>query len=259
MSGFLFHDIIFGPVKSRRLGNSLGINLLPVSKKYCSFNCVYCECGWTTNDPSKKSIVLPKREEICHLLEQKLKNLTQNEFFPDNLTFAGNGEPTIHPDFHLIIKDTIALRDIYFPKTKITVLSNSSTIHKKEIFNALQLVDQNILKLDAGSQIQFERINKPQISLKINNIVNDLIKFKGELIIQTIFLKGVHNNKIVDNTTELEIQLWLNHIQKIMPKLVMIYSIDRPPPAKNLKKISTEKLHQIADKVNQIGIKTKIF
>ncbi len=258
MSGFLFHDIIFGPVRSRRLGSSLGINLLPVARKICSFNCIYCECGWTPNEDAEKSS-LPKREKINHLLEKKLQELKENNMPPDNLTFAGNGEPTIHPEFDLIVKDTIALRDKYFPKASTTVLSNSSMIHEKKIFEALKMVDKSILKLDAGSQEQFERINLPHAQKKLENIVGDLSKFKGDVIIQTLFLRGTHNDQSIDNTSEKEIQLWLQHLEKIKPQYVMIYPIDRKTPAKDLEKISSEELHQIAERVHQLGIKTEIF
>ncbi len=258
MSGFLFHDIIFGPVKSRRLGSSLGINLLPLARKFCSFNCIYCECGWS---PEKSSVDehLPKREEIARLLEEKLQELKENNMPPDNLTFAGNGEPTIHPEFALIVKDTIALRDKYFPDAFTTVLSNSSMIHKNDIFEALKLVDQNILKLDAGSQEQFERINLSSSSLKLEHIVAILSEFKGDVIIQTLFLRGHYNDQVIDNTTEEEVNLWLEHLKKIKPRLVMMYPIDRKTPAKDLQKISSEELQSIAEKVHQLGIKTEIF
>jgi len=258
MSGFLFHDIIFGPVKSRRLGSSLGINLLPLARKFCSFNCIYCECGWSPKASSEKEN-LPKREDIYRLLEEKLQELKENNMPPDNLTFAGNGEPTIHPEFALIVKDTIALRDKYFPDAFTTVLSNSSMIHKEEIFEALKLVDQNILKLDAGSQEQFERINLPSSNLKLENIVDILCNFNGDVIIQTLFLRGTYNDQVIDNTSEKEISLWLEHLEKIKPRLVMMYPIDRKTPVKELEKISSEELHQIAERVHLLGIKTEIF
>ncbi len=258
MSGFLFHDIIFGPVRSRRLGSSLGINLLPLARKFCSFNCIYCECGWSPKDAKEKES-LPRREDIAKLLEEKLQELKENDMPPDNITFAGNGEPTIHPEFDLIVKDTIALRDKYFPDALTTVLSNSSMIHKKEIFEALKLVDQNILKLDTGSQEQFERINLPPSNLKLDNVVDILGNFNGDVIVQTLFLKGSYNDQVIDNTTEEEISLWLEHLKKINPRLVMMYPIDRKTPAKDLEKISSEKLQEIAERVHQLGIKTEIF
>jgi len=258
MSGFLFHDIIFGPVRSRRLGSSLGINLLPLARKFCSFNCIYCECGWSPEEAKEKES-LPKRKDIAQMLEKKLQELKENDMPPDNITFAGNGEPTIHPEFDLIVKDTISLRDKYFPDALTTVLSNSSMIHKEEIFEALKLVDQNIMKVDAGTQEQFERINLPPSYLNLNNIVDILSEFKGDVIVQTLFLRGRYKDQVIDNTTEEEISLWLEHLKKINPRLVMIYPIDRKTPAKELEKISSEELHKIADRVNTLGIKTEIF
>jgi wyosine [tRNA(Phe)-imidazoG37] synthetase (radical SAM superfamily) len=258
MSGFLFDEIIFGPVKSRRLGVSLGINLLPTKQKFCSFNCIYCECGWNP-ETVKDKIVLPKRAELSVLLEKKLQDLQKNNLTPDAITFAGNGEPTIHPEFNLIVKDTIALRDKYFPNAKTTVLSNSSMIHKKEIFEALKLVDNNILKLDTGSQEQFERICQAHAHLQIHDIVDYLCQYKGDVIIQTLFLRGSYNGKTVDNTTEYELDLWLGHLKKIKPKMVMIYPIDRSTPAKNLEKASSKELQKIAERVHQIGLKTEIY
>ena len=211
------------------------------------------------SDPRDLAIDLSRVQSIAGSSLRKLQELKENDMPPDNLTFAGNGEPTIHPAFDLIVKDTIALWDKYFPNASTTVLSNSSMIFKKDIFEALKMVDKNIMKLDTGSQEQFEKINLPHIQLKLKNIVEDLCKFKGDVIIQTLFLRGTYNDQRIDNTSGKEIQLWLQHLEKIKPKLVMMYPIDRKTPARNLEKITTEELHRIADRVNQIGIKTEIF
>lgn len=258
MSGFLFSEIIFGPVKSRRLGVSLGINLLPTEYKYCTFNCIYCECGWTEKKNSKK-IQIPKRSEIYLQLEKKLIDLTTNKITPDNITFAGNGEPTIHPEFTEIVEDTIALKNKYFPKASTTVLSNASQIHKAKIINALQKVDNNILKLDAGSGDQFQKINLPNANFTLEKLVNRLCQFKGDLIIQTLFLSGNYQGEKIDNTTEEELKLWHNHLKRIKPKLVMIYSLDREAPTKDVMKIPLEKLNEIASGVNQLGIQTEVY
>ncbi len=258
MSGFLFNEIIFGPVKSRRLGVSLGINLLPTEYKCCTYNCIYCECGWTEKKNSKK-IPLPKRDEIYSDLKEKLIDLTANKITPDNLTFAGNGEPTIHPEFAGIVEDTIALRNQYFPNASTTVLSNASQIHKAEIINALRKVDNSILKLDAGSNDQFQKINLPSARLSIEKLVKQLCQFNGDLIIQTLFLSGFHNGERIDNTTKEELSLWIEHLKLIKPKLVMIYSLDRETPAKDMLKIPFWKLNEIASSVYQIGIKTEVY
>ncbi len=258
MSGFLFHETVFGPVMSRRLGVSLGINLLPVDYKYCTFNCVYCECGWTHKKPEGGG-GLPGRHEVKELLEKKLKSLKENGQAPDAITFAGNGEPTIHPDFPEVIEDTISLRDQYYPESKITVLSNASMLHRKQVFDALLSVDNNIQKLDAGSEKVFQLINQAAGKLTLGQVVEQLCLFSGKLIVQTLFLRGTHNGTFIDNTTDDEIEAWVKLLVKINPEYVMIYSIDRATPEQDLQKISFEKLSEIAEMVNRAGIKTKVF
>lgn len=258
MAGFLFHDIIFGPVRSRRLGISLGINPLSVDKKLCTFNCIYCECGWTDKHNAGKR-ELPGRNTIREYLEQKLIELKDSEITPDSLTFAGNGEPSIHPDFHGIIDDTIELRDKHFPQALITVLSNSTTLHKDEVFEALKKVDQNILKLDAGTEDTYRKINQVQTKTRLKDVVENLQKFNGKLIVQTLFLRGKFKDEIVDNTTEEEISLWLGYLDKIRPEYVMIYPIDRSTPAEDLEKVPSEELEAIAERVNDLGIRTRIY
>ena len=258
MSGFLFNEVIFGPVNSRRLGVSLGINLLPTNYKYCTYNCIYCECGWNKKHESGH-LPLPKREEISKLLKEKLEGLKQEGITPENITFAGNGEPTIHPDFAEIIDDTIAIRNQYLPEAAITVLSNASLSHKSHIHDALLKVDNNILKLDAGSNTQFHRINLANSNTNIDKLVDHLCSYNGDLIVQTLFLKGTHEGEIIDNTTEEEINLWLKHLSRIKPKMVMIYPIDRETPAQDLHKIPKEKLTEIAARVNELGIETEVY
>ncbi len=259
MSGFLFSETIFGPVKSRRLGNSLGINLLPNNKKVCTFDCIYCECGWTGKDaePQHK---LPTRHEVAEALESKLIILKAHNNIPDSITFAGNGEPTIHPEFTAIIDDTIALRNSFFPLADITVLSNSSTIHKQEIFNALKKVDNNILKLDAGLEATFQQINRPISSdISLHRIVQNLRKFGKKAIIQTLFLTGEVDGKPVDNTTTAEVHAWLGHIRLIKPRYVMLYPIDRQTPAEGLKVVPKEELMKIAEKLKMYRIKFSVY
>jgi len=258
MSGFLFHETVFGPVMSRRLGVSLGINLLPVDYKYCTFNCIYCECGWTHQKP-KGSAGLPGRDDVKMMLEQKLKILKDDGQTPDAITFAGNGEPTIHPDFPEIIDDTIGLRDQYFPEAKITVLSNASMLHREKIYNALKAVDHNIQKLDAGSENLFRLINQPEGKLNLEQVVEHLCNFKGKLIVQTLFLRGIHDGAVIDNTTDHEVDAWISLLRKIDPEYVMIYPIDRATPEQDIEKVSFDELNKIAEKVNLAGIKTKVF
>jgi wyosine [tRNA(Phe)-imidazoG37] synthetase (radical SAM superfamily) len=258
MSTFLFDDIVFGPVKSRRFGVSLGINLLPLNYKYCTFNCIYCECGWTFKKNSEK-INLAKREDIKKRLEEQLIKMKEEGKAPDNITFAGNGEPTVHPKFAEIIDDTIVLRNEYFPKAEITVLSNSSMLHKKQVFEALNKIDNNVLKLDSAIEETFQKINQPIKGLTIKKIIKEIKKFEGNQLIQTLFIRGKLNNKLIDNTSVPEIEAWLNALKEIKPKSVMLYPIERDTPAEDLIKVPKEELLKIAEKVEAIGIKTQVY
>lgn len=254
----LFHDIVFGPVKSRRLGVSLGINLLPVEAKYCTFNCIYCECGWT-HEKIRGSKKLPGRELVMERLEEKLKSMHEKGMRPDAITFAGNGEPTIHPQFPEILDDAIRLRDEYFPEATVSVLTNASTLDNPGIFHALKKTGNSILKLDAGTEKMFRLINGPRTGITLRSIVEKLKEFNGELIIQTLFLRGEIGGKKADNTAEPEISRWLEHIRDIRPKYVMIYPIDRETPLASLEKISFRELGQIADRVEKLGIKAQVY
>jgi len=257
MGTFLFSEIIFGPIKSRRLGVSLGINLLPTDYKFCTFNCVYCECGWTLK--ADKKIKLPSREEVKNELEKVLKQYAENAKEINSITFAGNGEPTIHPQFAEVIDDTIELREKWMPQAQISVLSNASQLNKQKVTDALKKIDRNILKLDAGTEETYQRINQAQGHLKFDKIVDYLKSFDGKLIIQTLFLKGEHDGQHFDNTTPKEVNAWLKLLKEIKPQSVMLYPIDRDTPAKNLQKIDKNKLDQIASMVEQLGIKTDVY
>lgn len=258
MSTFLFDEIIFGPVRSRRLGVSLGINLLPATKKICNFNCIYCECGWTYNTNTKGQ-KLPTRKEVYKALDLKLAAMKEKHQVPDVITFAGNGEPTLHPEFPGIIDDSIKLRNKYFPDSKIAVLSNSTLITKPEIKNALLKVDSNILKLDSAFDLTVKIHNQPRVNVEVNKLIRNLKKFNGELIIQTLFLRGIYDGRKIDNTTPVEISAWLQAIEKIRPSEVMIYTISRDTPEEGqLKKIPLAELKDIASLVNKLGIRTQV-
>lgn len=258
MSGFLFNDIIFGPVKSRRFGVSLGVNLLPETMKYCTFNCIYCECGLTDADQDKKAKI-PSAARITEALSERFAALSSEGLTPDNITFAGNGEPTIHPGFAEIVDRTIELRNLYFPKALITVLSNSTRLHIVKVKEALLKLDNNVLKLDAGSQEMFDRINRPLSPVKLESIVGQLAGFGGNLTIQTLFVRGLVDGCIIDNTSETEISLWIGHLLKIKPKLVMLYSIDRGTPERGLEKIGAAELNLIAERLAAQGIPSEVF
>ena len=254
---FLVEPLVFGPIKSRRLGKSLGINLMPKIGKICSFDCIYCECGW--NPDSKINSGLPKKEVFEQTLEKRLQELKGSEEEPDSITFSGNGEPTLHPDFADIIDITIRLRNIYIPNAKISVLTNGTMLHKEEIFEAISRVDNNIIKIDGGTYSTIKAINKPNVDFNLERYIDTLRKFNGDLIIQTCFLRGQHNGMTIDNTTEDEIKLWCEHIKKINPKKVMIYAIDRETPEKNLEKISQTELETIGNHLRQSGFEVECF
>lgn len=258
MSAILFDKLVFGPVYSRRLGISLGINLLPTDSKYCNFDCIYCECGWSKNGQGQKK-KLPDRNDLKEVLSAKLQELRGTINEPDAITFAGNGEPTIHPDFVGIIDDTIEIRNKYSPHTIISVLSNASMIHKEKVRKALMKVEKNILKLDTGVESTFNNLNRSAGNLSLNQIVNKLQLFKGKLIIQTLFVRGYYNGHFIDNTTREEVNAWLPLVKMINPEYVMIYPIDRGTPVKELEKISGSELNEIAKRVEKEGIKTEVY
>jgi wyosine [tRNA(Phe)-imidazoG37] synthetase (radical SAM superfamily) len=258
MATFLFDKIIFGPVKSRRLGKSLGINLLPTARKVCNFNCIYCECGWTQN-LSTKNTDFPSRKQVYSALEEKLTEMKKDGSHPDAITYAGNGEPTLHPDFPGIIDDSIILRDIYFPEAKIAVLSNSTTISDPMIKAALLRVDMNILKLDSAFDKTIMIHNQPSSAVKVDELIEHLKSFNGKLIIQTLFLRGVHNGQIIDNTTHSELEAWLKALKEIGPEEVMIYTISRDiPDESELMKIPVKELNSIASMVRKSGMKVRV-
>lgn len=258
MAGILFDEIVFGPVKSRRFGVSLGINLLPLHGKLCSFNCVYCECG-LTNEAKKEKLVLFSTSEINASLQSRFEALKSGGLEPDNITFAGNGEPTLHPDFETIIDNTIRLRDEFFPRAMITVLSNSTRLDRPTVKRALLRIDNNVLKLDTGTNATFQAINRPTFPITLERIIKELKNFEGNLVIQTMLIRGEVDGKHVDNTTEAELTLWLKHIREINPKLVMLYPIDRQTPYRTLEKVPEAEFQALAARIETLGIKAEVF
>lgn len=251
----LFSDIIFGPIKSRRLGLSLGVNLLPLDSKLCSFDCIYCECGWAEGGHAPR---FNPRERVRELLGEKLREMTSAGTPPDVITFAGNGEPTMHPQFEEIIDDTIALRDEICPTAKISVLSNATMIGRESVRRALLRVDNNILKLDSAFDQTVRLIDNPQGNYSVARTVELMKLFEGKMIVQTMFLRGSYNGLVVDNTTEREVAAWLELIREIAPKRVMVYTIDRDTPAPDLEKVSVEELRRIAERVEALGIECSV-
>lgn len=257
MPTILFDEIIFGPVKSRRLGISLGINLLPTNGKLCTYDCIYCECGLNADSKGKS---LPDTASVVTALEQKLNEMHALGQHLDVITFAGNGEPTMHPGFTTIIDETIRLRNCYFPNAKVSVLSNASKADKPNIFDALLKVDQAILKLDTAFDETANILNQPVFkNFKTTNLVETLKRFKGKVIIQTLFIRGTHLGQSFDNTTDKEVEAWIGLLKVIKPESVMIYTIDREPAIKTMEKIPLSVLSRIASKVEQeTGIKTSV-
>jgi len=248
MDTHLFGSIIFGPVRSRRLGLSLGINLLPATKKICTFDCVYCECGWTDKTSADG---LPKAEEVISALENKLKEMQAAGELPDAITYAGNGEPTMHPAFDVIMQESVRLRNQYAPHAKITVLTNSTQLHKQKVANAIALADKGLLKLDSTDPKQFELINRAAKGIELESVMHFIEIFKGEKIIQTMMLRGESEGEKIDNTTEESLLALAAFVSKIDAIEWMIYPIDRPTPEKRLEKMSHEEMDRIGEFVRK--------
>ncbi len=258
MATFLFDSIVFGPVSSRRLGVSLGINLLPVSRKVCSYNCIYCECGWTP-DMTVTREKLPSRKAVYDALRAKLSEMKQKDKAPDVITYAGNGEPTLHPAFAGIIDDSVALRNEFFPGARVSVLSNGSMLHRKSVRDALKKVDMNILKLDSAIPGTVQQLNKPHVKVDPENLEKHTADFDGKFIIQTLFVRGECDGRKVDNTTPDEIAAWLEALSRLRPQQVMIYTIHRDTPLGNsLRKVPVSELNAIARRVSEMGIATTV-
>jgi len=253
----LFESIIYGPIHSRRLGISLGVNLMPVNHKLCTFDCVYCECGF--NHPAVKP-TLPTRYEVSSELEKTLQQLAQQ---PDVITFSGNGEPTLNPDFEGIIADTCALRNQYCPNAKVSVLTNSTQLGREDVVRALMQCDNRILKLDSAIDRTMRLIDRPvNEQLTVRHIINNLAQFNGNFTLQTCFLRGEvpdgEHTALIDNTTPEELEAWYKAVDELRPKNIMIYVIDRATPVKTLEKISREQMEAIAEPLRKKGYEVSV-
>ena len=234
----------------------MGINLMPADGKLCTFNCIYCECGF--NEDFCPKLPRPTREEVRTALEARLQDMRQNGPAPDVLTFAGNGEPTAHPHFPEIIEDILALRDKYFPQAKVSVLSNSTFIHKPAVFAALQKIDNNILKLDTVDEEYIRTLDRPSGHYSVEAIIEGMKAFHGHCIIQTMFLKGEYRGRDMDNTTDRFVLPWLERVKEVAPRQVMIYTIDRETPDHDLRKASHEELDRIGNLVREAGLEVSV-
>lgn len=252
MSTIIYPSPIFGPVHSRRLGISLGINLMPRDGKVCTFDCIYCECGY--NADRRPHTSRPTRTEVKTALEKQLADMAAQNQLPDVLTFAGNGEPTSHPDFKGIVEDTVSLRNKYCPKAKVSVLSNATLIERPDVFEALKMVDNNILKLDTVNLDYIKTVNRPTGKYNLEALIEKMKQFEGHCIIQTMFMHGTMNGQDVSNLSDDYIAPWLKTVAEINPRQVMIYTIDRETPDQELRKASHEELDNIVERLKTNGI-----
>ena len=257
MATSLFSEVIFGPIRSRRLGLSLGVNLLPTEAKLCNFDCIYCECGWNSDHCGSRRF--NDRTTVRDMLAAQLRKMAADGTPPDVITFAGNGEPTMHPEFEAIIDDTIALRDELCPSARVSVLSNATMIGRESVRRALERVDNNILKLDSAFDATVQLMNKPQqATYTVERTVSEMERFEGRMILQTMFLRGRVGEQPIDNTTEREVEAWLKIVERIRPQRVMVYTIDRDTPLETLEKVSVEDLRCIAERVEALGIECSV-
>lgn len=256
MSTVLYDSPIFGPVHSRRLGVSLGINLMPADGKICTFDCIYCECG--RNGEHHPRHHRPTRDEVREALRATLERMKSQGPKPDVLTFAGNGEPTANPEFPGIVDDVLALRDEFFPDAKVSVLSNGTRVTDSAIFNALKRIDNNIQKLDTVNPDYIRLIDSPVGHYDLDAVIKALCDFKGHVIIQTMFLTGTLDGRNMDNTTDEYVMPWLETLLKIAPSQVMIYTIDRETPVSTLRKAGHEALDRIAALLREKGLNTSV-
>lgn len=241
-SGFsecpLQDETVYGPVYSRRLGTSLGINPLPLSYKFCDFDCVYCQYGWT---PEKKGRERLKRvAELAREIEDAFRKLADAGHRVDCITIAGNGEPTIHPDFPEFVTALLKLRDHYFPGVKTGILSDASQAYRPEIKEALEKLDERYMKLDAGSPELIEQINRPRGNFNYDKMLKGLKNLKA-IVIQSLFMQGSY-----DNTGEIALREWSQTVRMLQPREVQIYTIDRRPADAGLRKVPSEELQRIA-------------
>lgn len=254
MQTVMYTSTIFGPIHSRRLGTSLGVNLMPADGKICSFDCLYCEAGYNAQGPGKAGI--PPRLEVARLLEEKLSEMEREGKPLDVITFSGNGEPTLHPDFEGVVDDTIRLRDRYYPSAKVSVLSNATRIGDEAVCRALRRVDNNILKLDSADPAIVTALDRPvDPGFDIAKVIDRLATFNGQAIVQTMLTRGEHEGRSIDNSDEASLDALIAAYRRIRPRSIMLYTIDRPTPEITLRKVSREELDAAAARIEkEIGI-----
>ncbi len=257
MATFLFDKIVFGPVQSRRLGVSLGINLLPLSKKYCNYDCLYCECGWSHLMPVKPGDI-PRRKDVAQALRETLAEMKMDGRTPDVITFAGNGEPTMHPDFAGIAEDTVSIRDEWFPGCRITLLTNATLLHTEKIRRAISLLDVNILKLDTAVERTFLRLNKPSPGITLERVIRNLTGYYGQKTLQTLFIRGKNSYADLDNTTGEEMEALLRAYRLIRPDSIMVYTFERDTAAGDIVRIPPGELESLAAVIRDEGYNVEL-
>lgn len=255
----LFENIIIGPIHSRRLGNSLGINLLPLKRKFCTYDCIYCECGWNEETIGNK-VDLPSYDDVSEQLRRRISELKAEGVSVDSFTFAGNGEPTLHPDFPKVVDLVVEMRNEHYPNAVITLLTNATQLSRPEIYEALMKLDNPVLKLDAGTIAMRNNINKPTAEkYSFDELVNNLIRFGNRGIIQTLLLRGTNDGKTISNVSDEDFGEYIKLLKKIGPKYVMLYAIDRATPEKNLEKLTVDELEFYAQQIRNEGIDVKVY
>ena len=255
----MLFETIIGPIHSRRLGSSLGINLLPQERKLCTYDCIYCECGWNS-ETENKAIKLPTFDEVSILLEKRLQELVAQKVPVDSFTFAGNGEPTLHPQFPQVVDFIIEMRDKYYPKAVTTLLTNATQLVRPEIFAAVHKLDNPVLKLDAGTASMRAAINKPNTPTPdFDTLVELLQAFGSRCIVQTLLLRGENDGQAITNVSDQEFARYVEIVKKINPKYVMLYAIDRATPEKKLEKLTVEELEKYAQIIRNEGVEVKVY
>ena len=248
----LREETVFGPIHSRRLGNSLGVNLLPRNGKVCNFDCIYCECGWNKDGVGGEA--LPTAAQVRSALEDKLAALLLDGTAIDSITFSGDGEPTLNPEFPRIIDDTLALRDTYCPGAKVSVLSNATRVHIPEVFDALSKVDNPIMKIDAPTNELVRLINNPAPGYDVASVVEALKRFKGDFCLQTMFLRSpaFHSDapEVLDG--------WKAIVRELRPRQIMVYTIDRPTPQSGLEKFTPQQMRDAVSDLIKDGFNIQI-
>ena len=248
----LREETVFGPIFSRRLGSSLGINLLPEKGKICNFDCIYCECGW--NRDGRDDTVLPTAAKVRDDQERMLVKLQKEGTPVDSITFSGDGEPTLNPEFPQIIDDTLRLRDLYYPQAKVSVLSNATRVHLPEVFAALRKVDNPIMKIDAPTNELVAKINNPAPGYDVQRVIEALKQFGGDFVLQTCMLRSPD----FDSSKPEVVGPMMDIVRQLKPREWMVYTIDRPTPMQGLQKFSPNEMKALVKPVIDEGFKVQI-